>query len=353
MISPTFAAAGPCESLQAVRLSHTTITSARVVPKGAFVLPADAPAASSDFFTAFGNLREFCRAEGVIRPSNDSHIEFEVWLPTSGWNSKYVGAGNGGFSGSINYYRLAEAVNAGYAASATDVGHKGGPSDYTWAAGHPEKVLDFEHRAVHETAQKAKALIERFYRQASCRSFFNSCSNGGRQGLTEAVRYPADYDGILVGAPFITQNLTDLRAFKNRGGKMIIYHGENDGPQPTVDYYNRLIATFGRPAVDEFVRLFVVPQMGYCGGGPVPDFGTRLWPMADAEHSMFAALERWVQEGIAPMSITATKFKIDSDPASGVVRTRPLCLFPGEARWAGIGSEDIAGSYRCVNPFAP
>jgi tannase/feruloyl esterase len=352
-ISPSFATAGPCESLQVVRLSHTTITAAHTIAAGTFVLPEDAPRASSDFFTAFGSLREFCRIQGVIRPSNDSHIEFEVWLPTSGWNTKYVGAGNGGFSGSINYYRLAEAVNAGYAASATDAGHKGSPDDYSWAAGHPEKVVDFKFRAIHELALKAKVLIQAFYNQPITKSYFNSCSNGGRQGLTEAAMYPADYDGILIGAPATTQHLTDLKAFKGRGGRIILYHGANDNPQPTVDYYNTLITTFGRRIVEEFLTFFVIPDMGHCGGGPVPDFGTRLWPPRDAQHGMFSALERWVEDGVAPMSITATKFKVDSEPSSGVVRTRPLCVYPRQARWDGIGSEDDALSYRCEVPPSP
>jgi len=344
------AAAGPCDALQALRLPQATIRTAHVIPAGTFVLPADAPRVSSDFFTAFTRLREFCRVEGVIRPSADSHIEFELWLPTSAWNTKYVGAGNGGYSGSINYYRLAEAVNAGYAASATDTGHRSAVDDRTWAIGHRDKLIDYEHRAIHETAQKSKALIQAFYDRAIARSYFNSCSNGGRQGLTEAVMYPADYDGILAGAPFITPNLTDLTAFARRGGKIVIYHGANDTPQPTVDYYNGLTETLGRASVEEFVRLFVIPEMGHCGGGPVPDFGTRLWPRLDGANSIFAALERWVETGSAPGSITALKFNTDGDPASGVLRSRPLCPFPKEARWQGPGSRDSASSYSCVTP---
>jgi Tannase and feruloyl esterase len=97
----------------------------------------------------------------------------------------------------------------------------------------------------------------------------------------------------------------------------------------------------------------VIPEMGHCGGGPVPDFGTRLWPSRDAQHGMFSALERWVEDAVAPTSITATKFEVDSEPSSGVVRTRPLCVYPQQARWDGIGSEDDALSYRCEVPPSP
>src|SRR5262245_16079005 len=122
---PRSANAATCDDLGQLSLEHTRITAAAVVPQGAFKLPAAGPEPDSSFFTAFDKLRAFCRVEGVIEPSPDSHIEFEVWLPTAGWNGKYLGAGNGGMGGSINYFRIAEGVNAGYAASSTDTGNKG------------------------------------------------------------------------------------------------------------------------------------------------------------------------------------------------------------------------------------
>ena len=122
-------------------------------------------------------------------------------MPAAGWNRKLQGVGNGGFAGSISYDGLAEAIRRGYAAASTDTGHKGSGIDATWALGHPEKIVDFGHRAIHEMTVKAKAVVEGFYGEAPRRSYFASCSNGGRQALMEAQRYPADYDGIVAGAP--------------------------------------------------------------------------------------------------------------------------------------------------------
>ena len=96
---------------------------------------------------------------------------------------------------------LAEAVRHGYASASTDTGHQGGGTDAAWALGHPEKIVDFGHRAIHETTVKAKAITESYYGSKPKRSYFNSCSNGGRQALMEAQRYPDDYDGIISGAP--------------------------------------------------------------------------------------------------------------------------------------------------------
>jgi hypothetical protein len=163
----------------------------------------------------------------VSAPSAGSHIEFEVWLPSSGWNGRYVGAGNGGYGGSINYYRLAEAVDGGYVGSSTDTGHRGSMVDGR------DVSIDFDYRAIHETAEQSKAIARAFYGHGPNRSYFHSCSNGGRQALTEAERYPGDDDGISAGAPAFTIRMNrdadvsnpKLKAFKERGGKLLLYHG--------------------------------------------------------------------------------------------------------------------------------
>ena len=197
--------AGTCEGIAGLKLPDTSITIARIVAAGEFSGPENAATASQA--AEFRKLPAFCRVQGVIRPSSDSNIDFEVWMPISGWNGRYLGVGNGGFAGSINYFSangnapsMAQALAAGYAASSTDTGHKGAIIDADWAVGHPEKVIDYGYRAVHATAVDAKNIIAAFYSKQPT-SYFSSCSNGGRQALMEAQRYPADYAGIVAGDP--------------------------------------------------------------------------------------------------------------------------------------------------------
>jgi hypothetical protein len=188
-VSTTSAA---CEGLAELRLPNTTITTAQSVAAGAFTPPTGSAAPYKD-------LPAFCRMAGVIKPTSDSEIKFEVWLPAANWNGKFQGIGNGGFAGSISYNELGSALARGYATASTDTGHRGG--DASWALGHPEKIVDYGHRAIHEMTVKAKLIVKAFYGDGPKRSYFASCSNGGRQALMEAQRYPNDYDGIIAGAP--------------------------------------------------------------------------------------------------------------------------------------------------------
>jgi feruloyl esterase len=137
--------------------------------------------------------------QATLTPSADSDIKIEVWLPASGWNGKFQAVGNGGWAGTISYGPLGAAVRRGYAAASTDTGHVGGSASF--ALGHPEKLTDFAYRAVHETTVAAKAIIANFYGNSPRYSYWNGCSTGGRQGLKEAQRFPADFDGIIAGAP--------------------------------------------------------------------------------------------------------------------------------------------------------
>ena len=173
-----YAAPASCESLSTLKLGDTTITSAGQVAAGQFIPPgASAPP------TAVKNLPAFCRVQAIIKPAKDSDIKIEVWLPLTGWNGKYRGQGNGGFAGAPDYSGLATAIYGGYASASTDTGHTGSPVDATWALGHPDKIVDFGWRAVHEMTVKAKAIIQAFYGDAPKYSYFLGCSNGGRQGL--------------------------------------------------------------------------------------------------------------------------------------------------------------------------
>jgi feruloyl esterase len=201
-----------CESLATLSLPKTTITSARAYGAGEMNGPNGQP---------LRNLPAFCRVQGVMKPADDSEIPFEVWLPAQKWNGKFRGLGNGGFAGSLAQPEMAAAVTAGYAVASTDTGHKGGATDATWALGHPQKVIDFGWRAIHETADKGKAITAAFYGDAPRRSYFQGCSNGGRQALMEAQRFPGDYDGIIAGAPanywthLLTRAMWDVNALMN------------------------------------------------------------------------------------------------------------------------------------------
>jgi feruloyl esterase len=175
-----------CESLAALKVANTTITSA----------PVDAGT------TIAGDVavpRAFCRVAATLRPSPDSQITVELWLPSSDWNGKFVAVGNGAFNGTINYGALRTHLSRGYATASTDTGHTGGGAQ--WALGHPEKAIDFGWRAVHEMTEVAKRIVAAYYDRAPRFSYWNGCSAGGRQAMQAAQRFPDDFDGIIAGAP--------------------------------------------------------------------------------------------------------------------------------------------------------
>ncbi len=503
-------AANDCAGLAKLTLTNTTITSAESVAAGAFSPPGGKP---------MSGIPAFCRVAGVSKPSPESEIQFEVWMPAAAWNGKFQGVGNGGFAGAIEYMQLGNAVSHGYATASTDTGHHAGGTDARWAAGHPEKIVDFGYRAIHLTAVNAKAVIAAFYGKEPARSYFSSCSNGGRQALMEAQRFPADFDGIAAGAPanywthllsnavwdlqalqsdkdsyippnklpaitaaalaacdaadglkdnlienparcrfdpstllcagaetdtcltapqltalkklyaggrmsdgaqlfpgyspggeaepggwalwitgsapshslmyaFGTQffinmlyndpawdfhsftvdrdtknaddklagalNATnpDLSRFEARGGKLILYHGWSDAaiaPRNTINYYESVTAKMGSGKVHDFVRLFMAPGVQHCFGGSGPNSFGQLGPTgADPDHDIDAALEQWVEKGVAPERIIATKRASDLNASSAVVRTRPLCSWPLVARYKGTGSVDDAANFTCA-----
>ena len=144
----------------------------------------------------------FCRVGATLTPSSDSEIKIEVWLPEAGWNGNLQSVGNGAWAGTISYPAMGTALTQGYATASTDTGHSGG-NPATFVPGHPEKVIDFSYRAVHEMTVAAKAIIAARYGNEPKYSYWNGCSTGGRQALTEAQRYAADYDGIIAGAAAI------------------------------------------------------------------------------------------------------------------------------------------------------
>ncbi len=507
-----------CERIAQVKLSATTITLAKLVPAGTFSGPP-ALYTGKDLSPFYKTLPAFCRVVAQATPTGDSDIKIEVWMPATGWSGKLQGIGNGGFAGQIDYAQLGATVIHGYAATATDTGHTGTPIEAAWALGHPEKVIDFGHRAVHEMTRVAKSAIKGFYGRDPERSYFWGCSDGGREALMEAQRYPEDYDGILAGAPanywtallstavWNTQALTldpasfippakipalagavlaacdsqdgvrdgvlndprkchfdpasmlckkgeesdncltspevealkklyqgpqdshghsvfpgylpgaedgpggwgvwitgpapnkslmaffgsgyfsnmvydksdwdyrtfslepgmkaadektasalnannpDLSAFQARGGKLILYHGWNDPAIPalnTVNYYESVMSTMGKHKADAFVRLYMVPGMQHCDGGPGADvFGQHGYDPPDPHRNMRLALEDWVAKGTGPASIVATKYA-PNDSDHHATMTRPLCPYPSFAKYKGSGDTNDAANFACA-----
>jgi len=528
------AAPQPCDQLAQLALPNATITSAQTIAAGTF----SPPQAASPWLTGnpslYKQLPAFCRVTAEDKPTPDSDIKLEVWMPATGWNGKFRGQGNGGFAGEMDYRSLAVAVLQGYASAATDTGHAANGTDATWALGHPEKIIDFGHRAIHEMTSLGKATVKAFYGDAPKHSYFANCSNGGRQALMEAQRYPEDYDGILAGAPanywthllssalwdaqattldpasyipsskipaiahavlaacdakdgvkdgilndprqchfdpatilckqansdscltkpqatalkklyegahdskgkqifpgfvpgaeegeggwdlWITGNEPgkallfafgsgffgnmvyaqagwdykkakfdeavaaadqkfaavlnsadpNMKAFQSRGGKLILYHGWSDNsisPLNSINYYESIQATMGKQQADSFVRLYMVPGMQHCVGGPGPDdFGQLgIPPVNDPQHNIYQALEQWTEKGTPPSTVIASKLAPEtpagsvqaaSAPAPQAAKpkmTRPLCPHPQKAKYKGQGDPNQATSFTCENP---
>lgn len=192
-------AAATCDSLTTLKLANATITAAESVAAGAYAPPAAAGKGKAKG-NPYADLPAFCRVTAVSKPTSDSLINIEVWLPAAAqWNGKFEANGNGGWTGSIAANTLAEGLRLGYATAMTDTGHEGGSASF--ALGHPEKVIDFGHRSIHEMAVIGKAAAKALYERDVTHSYWNGCSAGGRQGLKAAQMYPADFDGIVAGAP--------------------------------------------------------------------------------------------------------------------------------------------------------
>jgi len=489
---PLFAKAAPvrsCESLASVALPNTKIESA-VVDPGNATTPAS------------------CRITAIVThpPAGDA-VKIFIGLPLQNWNGRFQGVGGGGFSGG-NVMGVRQPLTSGYAAGATDTGHEGGSGSFALdAAGRLNWPLirDNAYLGIHEMTVTGKALTREFYGNAPRYAYFNGCSTGGRQGLMEAQRYPADYDGILSGAPainwtklhveqmwgplvmleahnfvapckfaaataaavaacdtidgvkdgviedparctydpkalvgvaagdcgavtdadamvvrkiwegprrqdgsflwhgltrgadfsglsgttgtpltarpstitldwwryFLTQNPQwdwttlshasfeqfwdqsveefgaviatdnpDLSAFRDRGGRIVVWHGQSDPliyPGGTIDYITRVQQQMGgRAKAGEFIRLFMAPGVGHCGGGAGP-----------APAGQFDAVVKWVEQGRAPDTLTAVR----RDQTGAVVRSRPLCQYPLVARYKGRGSTDDAASFECSLKF--
>ncbi|MDQ1470130.1 MAG: hypothetical protein QOJ99_1610, partial [Bryobacterales bacterium] len=153
LLAPAMHAA-TCESLKTLSIPNVTIALAEAREPGDFTPPGGKTVAG---------LPAFCRVAGTLKPSADSDIGFEVWLPAAGWNGKFQGVGNGGYAGAISFSGLIDAVRHNYATASTDTGHQDSGTSAKWALNHPEKIVDFGYRSIHETAVTAKAIVHAFY----------------------------------------------------------------------------------------------------------------------------------------------------------------------------------------------
>jgi feruloyl esterase len=175
---------GACEALAGLKLPQVTIMQAEAV-------------------AARGPLPAYCKILGSAHPTSDSDIRFEVAIPENGaWNGRYLQVGNGGFAGVIPERGILLGLAQGYAVAGTDDGHQDSVNtSASWALGHPEKQIDFGYRALKETTDASKAIIQAYKGSAPRFSYFQGCSDGGREALMEAQRYPRDFDGIIAGDP--------------------------------------------------------------------------------------------------------------------------------------------------------
>lgn len=192
-LTPMTLLGGVCEDLTSLTIPGTTIASATPVPAGPMQASGRGRGPSL-------NVPAYCKVLGVTRPVTDSEIHFEVWLPAAeAWNGKFLGTGNGGYSSALSLADMGQALALGYATAGSDTGHQGG--DLKFGEGHVEKINDWGYRAVHVMTENAKRIVRDYYGRFPKFSYFRGCSTGGHQALSEAQRYPEDYDGILAGDP--------------------------------------------------------------------------------------------------------------------------------------------------------
>jgi feruloyl esterase len=189
-VSP--ASAAECEAIANLKLPDTTISSSKAVAAGPFTPPGGRGGGRGS-----ADVPAFCQVHGMLAPTPQSKISFEVWLPAANWNGKLQVVGNGGLAGTISYPAMASALRDGFATASTDTGHTSSESP-AWLADR-ERLIDYSYRGLHLTTVNAKAIVKAYYTEQAKHAYYTGCSTGGKQGLMEAQRYPADFDGILAG----------------------------------------------------------------------------------------------------------------------------------------------------------
>ena len=333
------AAAAPCESLSSLSLAKTTITMAQIVAPSALILPGRfRPDAWTD-------LPAFCRVVAKLEPSSDSSITIEVWLPSEGWNGSYQAVGNGGWAGTVSYGQMAEALRRGYATSSTDTGHTSNGASF--ALGHPERMIDFAYRSVHEMALKTKLIIEAFYGTAARHSYWYGCSTGGRQGLEEAQRFPGDFDGIVAVAPAINQarlnvsyvwaaqaTLNDPASYIPQSKYGVIH----DAVVQACDAGDGL----ADGVVDDPARCRFDPDVLRCGGADAPTCLTA--PQVEAARRIYAGPKnpRTLQQ-IAP------GLELGSELGWGALAAGPRANVIGDSYFKFVVFEDTTWDFRTLD----
>jgi feruloyl esterase len=338
--SQPFDAAASCEKLASLTLPNATITRAQAVEAGALTPPTPPngtppPAAVQ----AFSNLPAFCRVAATLKPSSDSDIKIEVWMPASGWNGKFEAVGNGGWAGNISYPALASALRHGYATASTDTGHSGDGGGASFALNHPEKLIDFGYRAVHEMTVQAKTVVAAFYGHPQRLSYWNGCSTGGKQGLTEAQRFPEDYDGIVAGAPanFWTHlmasglwiahaTLKDPASHIPSGKFALIHRAALEACDALDGVKDGLLADPTRCSFDPKVLQCVDQEAPTCLTAPQVEAARKIYagPMNPlTRQQIFPGLERGSEPGWGAMAGGPKPFSITADHFRYVVFKNP------------------------------
>jgi feruloyl esterase len=224
LLSNVAAEASSCADLLNLKLPHAKLTEAQVVPSGGYKEPGN-----NSQHHDYSDLPSFCRVHGFSTPVPDSKIGFEIWLPLQRWSGRLHMVGNGAYESDIYWAQLGDRIRQNDVGVATDTGHDG--QELTFGIGHPEKIVDWGQRAVHESVAAAKLVLRAYFDRDADHSYFSGCSTGGDEALSEAQRYPSDFDGIIAGDPGNDRtalNMAFLWQFEKN-------HLQNDNNHPILD----------------------------------------------------------------------------------------------------------------------
>lgn len=318
-------AATACEDLARLALPKAKIDSAQMVAAGAFVQPGRgaAPRGGGPAANPFASLPAFCRVTATLTPTSDSDIKTEIWLPASGWNGKFLAVGNGGWAGTIPYPAIAAAVAAGYAGAGTDTGHVGNNADF--ALGHPEKVIDLAYRSIHEMTVQSKTLINAHYGSPAKLSYYNGCSQGGRQGLAAAQKYPEDFNGIIAGAASWNQ----MRAHGARMALNLIVNKDAGSVIPPAKYPMIHSAVLNACDAQDGVKDGVLENPGKCSF----DYSKLLCKDGDGAECLTKGQVESAKAMISPLK----------DPKTGKVLFEGHLMPGSELGWATLGGPEPLG----------